>query len=71
MEWIRIEDRKPTSNSGDVYDEYITYCQNNERHVPIVTALDWTEHGWYDDKGGCWNEFVTHWMILPEPPKAI
>ena len=68
MEWIKITDGEPVNNKGEEYDEYITYCCNNKWHDPIVTTLDWTEDGWTDGEGNCWDDYVTHWMPLPQPP---
>ncbi len=68
MKWISVKDELPLESDDSNYDEYNTYCANNKYHKPIVTTLDWTEHGWYDGKRVCWNQFVTHWMPLPEPP---
>ena len=69
MEWIRVKDEFPIENKDDVYDEYNVFCLNAEPHKFIVTTLSWTEHGWYDNEKTCWNDFVTHWMPLPDPPK--
>ena len=69
MKWISVKDRLPDKSNDDEYDEYIVYCENNIHHKPIVTVLDWTEHGWYCGNIDNWNEFVTYWMSLPEPPK--
>ena len=71
MEWISVKDRLPIKPDKDCdeYDELIVHCSNNPCHENIVTSLDFTEHGWADQKGQDWNRFVTHWMPLPEPPK--
>ena len=69
-EWINVEDRLPSNSLGKEYDEYITYCCNNEHHDPIVTVLSWTGSRWIDNNYNYWCEFVTHWMLLPEPPKT-
>ncbi len=69
-DWISVKDRLPNAASEDkeAYEEYNVYCENNENHEPIVTTLDFTEHGWCDQNHGDWNSFVTRWMPLPEPP---
>ena len=68
MEWISVKEALPNDSEDDDYNEYNVYCENNQYHENIVTSLDFTEHGWCDENGKCWNEFVTHWMSLPEPP---
>ena len=68
-EWISVKDRLPEYDEHkENYDEFNVYCCNNKYHEPIVTTLDYTEHGWSNENNDLWNDFVTHWMPLPEPP---
>lgn len=64
-QWISVKDRRPPDN------KYIlTYTPNLA--VSIITQEYVTYYGEDDDE---WNEYwsmrgnVTHWMLLPEPPK--
>ena len=58
-EWVSVDDRVPTSDT------------------PVITAGKCGVHGdsYFDGKAGWANHkgmrinYVTHWMLLPEPPK--
>ena len=67
-EWISVKDRLPDESQWGEDSEFITYCENNHHHDPIVTVLRYERSGWLDDNDRCWDLFVTHWMPLPEPP---
>ena len=66
-EWVSVNDRCPTEEGL-----YIVYMRNDlwsELCRYEVTTNWWIEdRGFYRwDEGG---EFVSHWMLLPEPPKG-
>ena len=54
--WISIEDRLP-ERSG----RYLTHC--NFDGDSLVAVL------WFDKYNESFDDEVTHWMSLPEPPK--
>lgn len=55
-EWISVKDRIPEKN-----DRYLVYFSNIEPYYAI---------GFSSFYNGEWNHFhITHWMLLPEPPK--
>lgn len=57
QEWISIEDRLPERNG-----RYLTHC--NIENQSLVCVL------YYCKIGGFNEGTVTHWMLLPTPPKA-
>lgn len=68
MEWISVEDRLPEVGSAVI------------AAVPVEEERDRFEQWWfgcciYREYGFPWVKFdnpnpITHWMPLPEPPKA-
>lgn len=61
--WISVEDELPTVN-----EEYIVYGIN--KGATIVTCIEWIDGEFgTEEHGNVWDELVTHWMPLPEPPK--
>ena len=62
-EWISVKDRLP-----DEHQDVLVYYYGNRSsfHFPLVRYMK--ESSYYD---GCFEceEEVTHWTILPEPPK--
>lgn len=66
-EWISIKDRLPTKN-----EEVLVYRGGHIGNmINVYTYLD--DNKWEDDYG-YWNrtenEGITHWMLLPKPPKG-
>lgn len=76
--WIPVTERLPELQEMQIYDDdgsvYVTHVSD--------TVLAYTKYGqsvvvfrevwegresWVDDGGSCYT--VTHWMLLPEPPK--
>ena len=54
-EWIDVNERLPNRNG-----RYLTHCDFNGDS--LVTIL------WFEKYNECFDEEVTHWMPLPEPP---
>ena len=64
MKWTSVKDRLP-----DEFKGYQTYAPDlfddlEMQDVEKQAIVAWTEHGWefYED-------LITHWMPLPEPPE--
>lgn len=53
--WISVEDRLPNM------DEKCLLCEENR-----ITKYRWVTIGYFHTN---YDEYVTHWMPLPEPPK--
>lgn len=71
-EWISVEDRLPEEKiNPKTYDFEYVLCATKFRDVmpfQYGTATgDTKAHFWYGVR--IVDEFVTHWMPLPEPPK--
>jgi hypothetical protein len=72
-EWISVKDRLPF----DKFQEVI--CVISDGDIPYSTSLTWREHNGESSPCGFYyyqhskyilmDEWVTHWMPLPEPPK--
>ncbi len=74
MEWISVKDRLPPNTYKCSNRYFITYfIGTSRRHRVgyITTIATWTLWGkrwwWYGYPKG--KMTVTHWMLLPEPPK--
>ena len=55
QEWISVKDRLPN------IDEQCLLCIENR-----ITKYRWVAIGYFHTN---YDEYVTHWMPLPEPPK--
>jgi hypothetical protein len=70
MEWISVKDRLPKLYEDVLlYDGYEVFA-GNIRGIDKENLITWKAqpcdsecYGWYKD------EYITHWMPLPEPPK--
>ena len=60
-EWISVKDRLPE----EAVMEYIIYATNG---IDVRSSV-WSHGHWIDDEGYWLDDYVTHWMPLPEPPK--
>lgn len=66
MKWISVEERLPDESNGEDAEEYIVFMVNGAS--TIVTTLVF-EDGQFGEEGyDIPQQFVTHWMPLPEPP---
>lgn len=79
-EWISVKDSLPNENG-----KYLCLCEGlfNLPYYDVVNFIDCLEKldtyefygikrsGWfgYDSEYGYYEQDVTHWMPLPEPPK--
>lgn len=65
MKWISVEDQKPS-----ITEEYIVFAVNGT--ATIVTCIEFYDGVFQtEEDGAIWNEMVTHWMPLPEPPNEL
>jgi hypothetical protein len=78
--WISVKDSLPNENGL-----YLCFCKGygNHHYYDVVTFANCLEKvdkydfegrnrcGWYnyDSEYGYYEQDVTHWMPLPEPPK--
>jgi hypothetical protein len=64
MEWIKVSDRLP-------YKGLRVLVCTESGHLEVCFLL--YEEDWYSDSSGRSMEAmaytITHWMLLPEPPK--
>jgi hypothetical protein len=63
MGWISVEDRLP--KDGDYLCSFMGW---DDRLFLTVLDYDVNNESWSDNNGDDFYK-VTHWMILPEPPK--
>jgi hypothetical protein len=84
VEWISVKDRLPKTNGKYLCTSY--YKSTNSLHINLywftkdfykLDRFDFSDKkgvgGFWDSDdewGICHHENVTHWMPLPEPPKA-
>lgn len=68
MEWISVKDRLPDDDKNTNYLVYDNYMY--EWGVSVSVA-SYSNGEWYDYLGEIhkYSEHITHWAILPEPPK--
>ncbi len=68
QQWISVDDETPYCNNKFEQVEVIAFCIHP--NIQIVTSLLFDEkNGFTTDCGEDFNDFVTRWMLLPEPPK--
>jgi hypothetical protein len=66
MEWISVEDRLP-----DINGRYIVNHLNHDICVITFSNYGWQQTVYFKDNEKSELGFVTHWMPLPKPPKAM
>lgn len=70
--WISVKDRMP-----DIDGEYMVYGQSEDMREllpdndPIWICYYCKEHGFYNIELRREYDYITHWMLLPEPPKEV
>lgn len=63
--WIKCSDRMPEEDKKVLFVKK-TWGKNKEIHIGnFDSKMKW----WQAGSGVIKNEYVTHWMPLPEPPK--
>ena len=72
--WINVKDRLPEEHADEHPYEFEQYlCAtvwNDVRMVGFGTRIgDDKQHFWSGNS--IWDDWVTHWMPLPEPPKEV
>ena len=77
MEWINVKDELPeikenySDYSGECTGKYSNYVWvSNEKYGQMKGFFD-KENGWMKDHSAKFVDNITHWMLLPEEPKAI
>ena len=70
--WISVKDRLPEEHADEHPYEFEQFlCAtvwNDVRMVGFGTRIgDDKQHFWSGNS--IWDDWVTHWMLLPEPPK--
>lgn len=64
-QWIKCSDRMPEEDKKVLFVRK-TWGKNKEIHIgDFDSKMKW----WQAGSGVIKNEYVTHWMLLPEPPE--
>lgn len=50
--------------------EILVYIRGVGRQSPFMQTVVWRDGYFWDMSDFGYREYVTHWMPLPEPPKA-
>ena len=68
QEWISVKDRQP--NNKGCYLLTVKHWFDGE---PVVREACWNGKDWFscDDRRYKITPRVTHWMLLPQPPKGV
>lgn len=64
QEWISVEDRLPEAGG---YVVCIAKRNPFSRFMPMVARIE--KNGWVNPITEQYISEVTHWMLIPEPPK--
>lgn len=71
MEWIKVEDKLPPNGT---YVLVANYDNRPKVQMYFIMIAERINEGWYDGNNGdsirSRGEVVTHWMPLPDKPKA-
>lgn len=65
--WISVKDRLPEEGG------YYLICQKDKSWFDeVIQTARWNKvtQSFRGAQAGCFMEFVTHWMPLPQPPKG-
>lgn len=67
QEWISVEDRLPDKGGC-----YLIHQKAETWIGEVIQTAHWNEtaQNFRGAQAGCFMEFVTHWMPLPQPPKG-
>lgn len=68
-EWISVEDRLPElipCNAGTAYSEAVIVWTSGRK--AMIAVWDGKRFLCAADYWEAWDEEITHWMPLPEPP---
>lgn len=63
-EWISVKDRLP-----EKYTDVLCYDTYGECIIAHQITDKWCDNMWSDSNEENYEIEVTHWMLLPEPPK--
>ena len=68
-EWISVKDRLP-----EIYEDVLVIASGNpQKNITLSAAYCFgyiSGDGWVIEEYPEWeNAYVTHWMMLPDPPK--
>lgn len=69
-EWISAEDRLPEAGIVLVANSKIVRTGYYIHKYKYKTVSDF-EGEWSWSDSGFWNDPITHWMPLPEPPEIV
>ena len=72
MNWISVKDRLPEKVENRLFPTVIVYTTTGEVAVGFIDYTGdtfWVLRGDADTLEEHPMEYVTHWMLLPEPPK--
>lgn len=71
MKWISVKERLPEKRNGYSHSETVNILIDNDGDKFVTTGcyrylnkLEWVEHLYNNN----YNDNITHWMPLPEPP---
>ena len=71
QEWISVDERLPDlipCNAGTAYSEaVIAWTSGRKAMIAVWDGIDWIAPFDYWE---AWGEEITHWMLLPQPPKG-
>ena len=60
QEWISVKDRLPEKGQG-----VLCFCAGNLANFYMWTGEEWEDsYGYYE-----YDDIISHWMPLPEPPE--
>ena len=62
VKWISVKEQLPHRH------KFVIVYYGKFRGV-IMSVMAWDGENWYDGSFNGDNEWITHWMPLPEPPK--